>query len=202
MNSVALTEPSEYGLSSGFSNTSLALLFSIQCEAKLAAFGVEHAIWYMCIYGRPGERAPKSHRRKHLTDLIRLQYLRHLCNPCSNTLRRILCISPSHHQETQWASHRNHKVRLLLKCQSSFLLRSIWVWRAGENLQSPTRQVAQRRCKKGGNTHLRYLSNGKLKCTWSLCNRGVTEFRLTEILNFIENCLQFVNRTGTIKVFS
>jgi hypothetical protein len=44
MNSVALTEPSEYGLSSGFSNTSLALLFSIQCEAKLAAFGVEHAI--------------------------------------------------------------------------------------------------------------------------------------------------------------
>ena len=52
-----------------------------------------------------------------------------------------------------------------------------------------------------GNTHLRYLSNGELKCTSSLCTRGVTGFRLTEILNFIENCLQFVNRTGTLKLF-
>lgn len=84
---------------------------------------------------------------KHLTDLIRFQYSRHRCSPCLNILRRILRISPSHHQETRWVSRRNHKVRLLLKCQSSLLFRSIWVWRAGENLQSPTRptQVQERR---------------------------------------------------------
>ena len=34
-----------------------------------------------------------------------------------------------------------------------------------------------------------------------LCMRGVTEFRLTKILNLIENCLQLVNRTGTLKLF-
>ncbi len=35
-----------------------------------------------------------------------------------------------------------------------------------------------------------------------LCTRGVTGFRFTEILNFIENCLQLENRTDTLKLFS
>ena len=117
--------------------------------------------------------------------LLNLHVCRRGCSPCSNIRLGNLGTRSNRHQKIQLVFRKSRTVRLLQQCQKSFYLRSKCEWRVGVNLQLPTRHVTQRRCKKGGNTHLRHLSKGKLKCMSSLCNRGVTEFQSTEISNFI-----------------
>ena len=86
------------------------------------------------------------------------------CSPCLNIRLGNLGTPSNRHQEIQLVSRKSRTVRLLQQCQKSFYLRSKCEWRVGVNLQLPTRHVTQRRCKKGGNTHLWHLSKGKLKC--------------------------------------
>ena len=72
-----------------------------------------------------------------------------------------------------WFSAEITRLSFFYDVKTHFCPRSSWVRRASEHQQSLTHQVAHCRCKKGGNTHLQNLSNGKLKCIQQLCPRGV-----------------------------